>query len=76
MTKPKCFGLAKDKKTKRSTCQILTSLKPKCDKCSLHRTRAELAESQRVANERLAGLDKDKQRYIAGMYYGGEMPWI
>ena len=71
MAKARCFAL------KRGTCQVLTTwMKKQCDGCSLHRTKAELDESLRVANMRLASLDKDNQKYIAGKYYDGEMPWL
>lgn len=69
MTEPKCFAL------EGKTCQILTGLKPQCGNCPFYRTGAELVESCRVANMRLAGLSKDLQSYVSTKYYNGEMPW-
>ena len=67
----KCFAY------KKKTCQVLSAwVKQKCNNCSFYQTKAELAESQRLANARLAGLDKDKQKYIAEAYYKKEMPWL
>lgn len=66
----KCFAL------KDETCQVISTRKLQCDKCSLYRTKDELDESLRVANARLAGLSKDYQNSISNKYYNGEMPWI
>lgn len=66
----KCFAL------KKKVCQVLTARAPKCNKCSLYQTKAELDESFRVANARLAGLSKDYQNSISNKYYGGEAPWL
>jgi Fe-S-cluster containining protein len=66
----KCFAL------KSKTCQVLNIRKLQFDKCSLYRTKAELDESLRVANARLAGLSQDFQISISNKYYNGEMPWI
>ncbi len=67
----KCFAL------KDETCQVISTwVKQQCNDCPFHRSPEELAESQSIANARLAGLDKDKQKYIAETYYKKEMPWL
>lgn len=70
MAKAKCFAM------KERKCQVLTGGRTRCDKCSIYRTPAELAESQKTASVRLAELSGDDQAYISSKYYNGEMPWL
>lgn len=62
-----CFG--------QKQCKILHVKKCTSSRCSFFKTTEHHQESFKMANARLASLDKEQQKYIAQKYYKGKMPW-
>ncbi|MBQ6823274.1 MAG: hypothetical protein IJP27_01345 [Clostridia bacterium] len=43
--------------------------------CSFYREEHQAASSRVEWQKRMNGLDAERQRKIAGLYFGGKMPW-
>ena len=66
----KCFALSEE-----NQCNALTVETCPGSTCSFYNTNEQHNESCKKAEDRLAGLNKDRQRYIADKYFKGQMPW-
>ena len=71
MTESKCFA-----EVIAGKCAVLTC--KKCqghEKCTIFKTEEQAKIDHKKAFERIASMPLERQEYIAGVYYGGKMPW-
>jgi len=57
-------------------CKILATNKCFGAECSFYKTHEQHKESCKKSRERLRGLDKLHQQYLADKYYGGKRVWL
>lgn len=67
---PDCIHLTENYK-----CKVLIVDKCIGESCAFFKGTLEKSVSQINSHERLNSLDESKQKRIAKIYYGGEMPW-
>ena len=56
-------------------CMILTDNSFCGANCPFHKTVSEVKAARKSANQRLANLPEERQKYIAENYYSGKHPW-
>jgi hypothetical protein len=68
---PNCVSLSEN-----GGCILLKLKKCQGLKCSFMKSNEELESMNKHWEERLSGLDEEKQVRISKLYYGGKMPWL
>ena len=66
----RCHALQKNGK-----CRAIDGHCPGYELCAFYKPLKQYEQDQQLTYQRLAGLPKEQQDYIADRYYRGKMPW-
>ena len=66
----KCFARIEENQCNALAVETCTG-----NTCSFYKTNEQHNESCKKADARLAGLNKERQRYIGDKYFKGQMTW-